>query len=36
MKYDGVRLNLPVFPTGETQWLSRELNLFQPLSGCQS
>lgn len=24
VKYDGVRLNLPVFPTGETQWLSRE------------
>ena len=23
VKYDGVRLNLPVFPTGETQWLSR-------------
>lgn len=24
VKYDGVRLNIPVFPTGETQWLSRE------------
>lgn len=24
VKYDGVRLNLLVFPTGETQWLSRE------------
>lgn len=24
VKYDGVRLNLMVFPTGETQWLSRE------------
>lgn len=24
VKYDGVRLNLPVFPTGVTQWLSRE------------
>lgn len=24
VKYDGVRLNLTVFPTGETQWLSRE------------
>ncbi len=24
VKYDGVRLNLPVFPTGEAQWLSRE------------
>lgn len=24
VKYDGVRLNLPVFPNGETLWLSRE------------
>nr|UVM82484.1 MAG: ATP dependent DNA ligase domain protein [Bacteriophage sp.] len=24
VKYDGVRINIPVFPTGETQWLSRE------------
>ena len=24
VKYDGVRVNIPVFPTGETQWLSRE------------
>lgn len=24
VKYDGVRLNIPVFPDGETQWLSRE------------
>lgn len=24
VKYDGVRLNLPVFPNGETMWLSRE------------
>lgn len=24
VKYDGVRLNLPVFPDGRTEWLSRE------------
>lgn len=32
VKYDGVRLNLPVFPTGETQWLSRESKPLPALS----
>lgn len=32
VKYDGVRLNLPVFPTGETQWLSRESKELPALS----
>lgn len=32
VKYDGVRLNLPVFPTGETQWLSRESKHLPALS----
>ena len=32
VKYDGVRLNLPVFPTGETQWLSRESKSLPALS----
>lgn len=32
VKYDGVRLNLPVFPTGETQWLSRESKPLHALS----
>lgn len=32
VKYDGVRLNLPVFPTGETQWLSRESKPLPSLS----
>lgn len=32
VKYDGVRLNLPVFPTGETKWLSRESKPLPALS----
>lgn len=32
VKYDGVRLNIPVFPTGETQWLSRESKPLPALS----
>lgn len=32
VKYDGVRLNLPVFHTGETQWLSRESKPLPALS----
>lgn len=32
VKYDGVRLNLLVFPTGETQWLSRESKELPALS----
>nr|DAL48903.1 MAG TPA_asm: ATP-dependent DNA ligase [Bacteriophage sp.] len=32
VKYDGVRLNLPVFPTGETHWLSRESKPLPALS----
>lgn len=32
VKYDGVRLNLPVFPDGETQWLSRESKELPALS----
>ena len=32
VKYDGVRLNLTVFPTGETQWLSRESKELPALS----
>lgn len=32
VKYDGVRLNLLVFPTGETQWLSRESKSLPALS----
>lgn len=32
VKYDGVRLNLPIFPTGETQWLSRESKPLPALS----
>lgn len=32
VKYDGVRLNLPVFPTGETQWLSRDSKPLPALS----
>lgn len=32
VKYDGVRLNIPVFPTGETQWLSRESKELPALS----
>ena len=32
VKYDGVRLNLPVFPTGETQLLSRESKELPALS----
>jgi hypothetical protein len=32
VKYDGVRLNLPVFPTGETKWLSRESKELPALS----
>lgn len=32
VKYDGVRLNLLVFPTGETQWLSRESKPLPALS----
>lgn len=32
VKYDGVRLNLPVFPTGGTQWLSREAKPLPALS----
>lgn len=32
VKYDGVRINIPVFPTGETQWLSRESKSLPALS----
>lgn len=32
VKYDGVRVNIPVFPTGETQWLSRESKELPALS----
>ncbi|QQV89136.1 DNA ligase [Salmonella phage vB Seyj3-1] len=32
VKYDGVRINIPVFPTGETQWLSRESKELPALS----
>lgn len=32
VKYDGVRINIPVFPTGETQWLSRESKPLPSLS----
>ena len=32
VKYDGVRLNLPVFHTGETHWLSRESKPLPALS----
>ncbi|QVV96853.1 ATP-dependent DNA ligase [Kosakonia phage Kc166A] len=32
VKYDGVRLNLPVFPNGETLWLSRESKELPALS----
>lgn len=32
VKYDGVRLNLPVLPTGETRWLSRESKPLPALS----
>lgn len=32
VKYDGVRLNIPVFPTGETKWLSRESKEIPALS----
>lgn len=32
VKYDGVRINIPVFPTGETQWLSRESKPLPALS----
>lgn len=32
VKYDGVRLNIPVFHTGETQWLSRESKPLPALS----
>ena len=32
VKYDGVRLNIPVFPTGETKWLSRESKELPALS----
>ena len=32
VKYDGVRINIPVLPTGETQWLSRESKELPALS----
>lgn len=32
VKYDGVRINIPVFPTGEAQWLSRESKPLPALS----
>ena len=32
VKYDGVRVNIPVFPDGETQWLSRESKELPALS----
>ena len=32
VKYDGVRLNLPVFPDGATRWLSRESKPLPALS----
>lgn len=32
VKYDGVRINIPVFPTGETQWVSRESKELPALS----
>lgn len=32
VKYDGVRLNLPVFPDGRTEWLSRESKELPALS----
>ena len=32
VKYDGVRLNIPVFPDGRTEWLSRESKELPALS----
>ncbi len=32
VKYDGVRINIPVFPTGEAKWLSRESKPLPALS----
>ncbi|UES35517.1 DNA ligase [Enterobacter phage KKP_3263] len=32
VKYDGVRVNIPVFPDGRTQWLSRESKELPALS----